>query len=108
MDLFDAPFHCGFPLKWETFDKSDVLYAWSKCDIVVRCEMPWPWIWSSLYKFLWTDRYRLCPEEHPGYANCYKPSAQVKKTQTVVKGYYTSKELLKSGVHLFLCLFSTA
>lgn len=79
MDLFDALFHCGFPLKWETFDKSDVLYAWSRIYIVVSCEMPWPRIWNSLHKFLWTDRYRLCREEHPGYANCYKPSAQLKK-----------------------------
>lgn len=39
MDLFDAPFHCAFPLKWETFDESDVLYAWSRNYVVVRCEM---------------------------------------------------------------------
>lgn len=78
MDLFDVLFH-SFPLKWETFDKSAVLYAWSRIYTVLRCEMPWPRIWNLLHKFLWTERYRLCPEEHPDYTNCYKPSAQLKK-----------------------------
>lgn len=35
-----ALFGCGFPLKRETFDRSDVLYAVSGTDVVVRCEMP--------------------------------------------------------------------